>query len=586
MIQEIEIDGKPTQIEIPDDATPEEVDAIVNSEAGGKSAPPKAPKIDEYGRTLVNGIAQVSKDDPLARGNELKTLGAKAKAPIKAGVDLLKNIPESLKAQTQDFGGYYKGVGKGVAQGALDLTINPILGIRNIGAARPVDNAIKVPEAKSEAEKTGMQFGAAGTNIAAALLPVKKVPGASAIKEGVAQGAENFAVRNQNRLVKINSPEWNKGARPETSIKYGVAGDKAEQAIPQWENIKKTIFESLDKKVAGKLNDPANITSVDEIKSKAIEAVNKSKLSELEKVKQINGIEKYFEDPDFKAAYPDGKLNIVQANRLKIDTGRKGAWFSSGNGARVDPDAPIKAQVANAIYDGLKKTVENKGTPGVKELNKALSEIIPMQLAAEKRLMVDKRSNFVSLDDVVGAVAALAEVSRGNLGPAAFAVGNAAVKSPAVGKAAFKISQALRGQSVPKGIKEIQDAINMKDTPPTAGVSASSSLYPVLPTGYADSPEMLAPTFMRRNISLENPQVPPAARNYLEQAPKTIDEKLLQIMMRAKKPYSGPVGKPTPLTEAEAQQIIKGTGDIPPYSPKEEEIPPFMRFELKRKGKK
>lgn len=310
---------------------------------------------------------------------------------------------------------------------------------------------------------------------------------AIAAKKGIANAAENFAIRSGNRQVKINSPEWNMGARPEKRAEYGVLGNKAEQEAAQWESIKQPIFEALNKKIAGQLDNPENITSLEEIRKNAKAVIQKSNADKDWKRIQSEAIDKKIDD--LYTTYENGNIDILEAQKLKIRTGRDGSWYTNGKGAMNDPDAPLKAQVANALYDALKNNVENKGSAGIKELNKALSDIIPMQLAAEKRMMVDKRNNFTSLDDVVGTVTGLAAAGSGNFAPLLFAGGNAAIKSPLAGKMAYKLSQNLKGQKIPPGIKAIQDAIAMPEKGPTINVKANipitdpSRLLPPLKLG-------------------------------------------------------------------------------------------------------
>lgn len=326
--------------------------------------------------------------------------------------------------------------------------------------------AAKYPTA---ARATGDVLNIAGIVPAVAGTKAVVQSGANVVQKNVPTSLENFATRNQNRQVKINSPEWNMGARPELNAKYGVIGKKAEDAAAHWESIKQPIFEALDKKIAGQLDNPDNITSLEEIRNNAKSVIQKSNADKDWKRIQIEAIDKRIGSPEdmsgLYATYNNGNIDILEAQKLKIRTGRDGAWYSTGKGAMNDADAPLKAQVSNALYDALKRNVEDKGSAGIKELNKALSEIIPMQLAAEKRMMVDKRNNFTSLDDVIGAVGSLAAAGHGNFAPMLFAGGNIAAKSPLAGRAAYGLANAIRGQKIPPGIKAIQDAIGLPEKP-------------------------------------------------------------------------------------------------------------------------
>jgi hypothetical protein len=268
---------------------------------------------------------------------------------------------------------------------------------------------------------------------------------------------EKFATRAQTRQVKINSPEWNMGARPETNAKYGVIGKKAEDALGQWQALENQIIENLNPRIAGRLDDPRNITTTNDLRKHAYDVIKRSNASQDEKLLQIAEVDNIINRWD--EVYQGGKIDILEAHKLKIEQGRQGNWKSTTAGIMSNPKAPLESKAHNAIYDALKVNVENKGSEGIKELNKALSEIIPMKLAAEKRMMVDKRNNFTRLDDVVAVTTGLASLSHGNVLPLAFAGGNIAVKSPLMARTAYKTAQEIRGEKIPPGIKEIQDAM-------------------------------------------------------------------------------------------------------------------------------
>lgn len=311
---------------------------------------------------------------------------------------------------------------------------------RNVGAIVNIIGALPAVKAPSIATKAG---GSAVKDVAKGL--------------GADKALESFAVRSQARQVKINSPEWARGARPELNAKYGVIGKKAEDAAGQWQALEDAIIENLSPRVKSSLNDPSNVTAISALKKHAYDVINRSNVSQDEKLLQLASVDDVINR--WSSVYPDGKIDILEAQKLKIEQGRQGNWKSTGMGSISNPKAPIEAKAHNAIYDALKTNVENKGSAGIKELNNALSEIIPMKLSAEKRIMVDKRSNFTSLDDVVAVTTALASAAHGNPLGLIYAGGSIAAKSPLTSKIAYKAAQSIRGESVPRGIKAIQDAM-------------------------------------------------------------------------------------------------------------------------------
>lgn len=94
---------------------------------------------------------------------------------------------------------------------------------------------------------------------------------------------------------------------------------------------------------------------------------------------------------------PDGQLTIPQAQFAKQAAGRMGAWF---HGA-PDPDANARQAVYNAFYRNLKTAIEDNSPPGVKDINKQISELIPVANAIVRRIPIAERNNALSLQDML-----------------------------------------------------------------------------------------------------------------------------------------------------------------------------------------
>lgn len=95
---------------------------------------------------------------------------------------------------------------------------------------------------------------------------------------------------------------------------------------------------------------------------------------------------------------PEGKIGMVEAQTIKRAAGAKGAW-SHGI---PDPDARATEKVYTTFYRVMKKQIEDKSPAGVKEINKLLSELIPIYHATIRRIPVAERNNLISLSDTIG----------------------------------------------------------------------------------------------------------------------------------------------------------------------------------------
>ncbi len=96
---------------------------------------------------------------------------------------------------------------------------------------------------------------------------------------------------------------------------------------------------------------------------------------------------------------PTGKVDIADAQTIKRQLGLLGAWIE---GAR-DPESKGMQVAANMLYTKIKTAIEGAAVNGsrVKEINKALGELIPIEHVAVKRIPVTERQNLISLTDVI-----------------------------------------------------------------------------------------------------------------------------------------------------------------------------------------
>lgn len=114
---------------------------------------------------------------------------------------------------------------------------------------------------------------------------------------------------------------------------------------------------------------------------------------------------------DFKsraqAANGSGDLDLLQAHSFKKYTGHEGAWqhIAKAKGIPLSAKETARAKVAEAIYHRLNDAIDAGAPNGIKDLNKQISEIIPVNQAAGWRQIVEGRGNAVTLGDVVGMTA-------------------------------------------------------------------------------------------------------------------------------------------------------------------------------------
>ena len=93
-----------------------------------------------------------------------------------------------------------------------------------------------------------------------------------------------------------------------------------------------------------------------------------------------------------------GVVGLLKATDIKRGAGTKGSWAYN----RPEPDANAIEKVYTTFYNKLKIAIEKNAPQGVKEINKKMSDLIPISNAALRRLPVEQRNNIISLTDSIG----------------------------------------------------------------------------------------------------------------------------------------------------------------------------------------
>ena len=93
----------------------------------------------------------------------------------------------------------------------------------------------------------------------------------------------------------------------------------------------------------------------------------------------------------------NGLVTIPEAQVVKRASGHFGSWMYG----MADPDSTASQKVYNTFYNELKNEIENVSPEGVREINKQMSEIIPVMNAVIRRIPVAERNAAISLTDII-----------------------------------------------------------------------------------------------------------------------------------------------------------------------------------------
>jgi len=347
---------------------------------------------------------------------------------------IMKIVPEGISnAVTSVFGPIAE-----IYNRLDDNTKKDLDALVNIGSAIPIGAAGKVVAGKV------IEKGAPIVTKAA-----EKTYEATAGRGG--KSLQSAGERIQFSTIKPTKVDMDNGFDLANVYKHEVDG-----SLPQ-------VLEKTDKKLSElsqQLSD--EIASDPSAKVNLLDAIAKTEQELTQnKVKNFgrnSGISKAIENyvSELEAvADPSGMVSISDAQHIKRSVGKDGAWQY---GMR-DKDAIANETVANSLYTNIREAIEQAAPEGTRlhEINKQISELIPIEQAAIRRIPVAARNEAFGLKDMIGAAAALTNTHAWPLLAANFIS-----KNPTAGKIMRKTGKALQGKKAPEIANEKISALRNK----------------------------------------------------------------------------------------------------------------------------
>jgi len=293
---------------------------------------------------------------------------------------------------------------KGIATGAkaLGLGTKAAQVAGNIGAGVATGAVIGVGQAMQENQDLEQGIGTVAKRAATGgVIPVAAA-GVSGLKNLFGKGIETAGEKIQTVVLKPNRVDLQDGFDVKNLSKYKLGGS-LEQTLAKT-NQK---FNELGIQLESRLKNsyiPVNLNDVFEETTKSLagnKAVNFGNNAGL--TRTLNSLKSEIET----VSGPNGLVDLLEANSVKRAAGTKGSWVF-GN---PDPDAVATEKVYNAFYNKLKVAIEQaaekSGQGGIKEINKQLSELIPIQNAVIRRIPIAERNNILSLTDIISVTGAV-----------------------------------------------------------------------------------------------------------------------------------------------------------------------------------
>lgn len=291
-----------------------------------------------------------------------------------------------------------------------------------LGAVSGAGQAATESKSGTEIAREAVQAGAVGAGVGVAFGLAEK--GFKALSNLLGK----TGTKMQTAVIKPTQADIKDGFKIETVNKYNLGG-----------SLKQT-FEKTDAKLdelAKELNTKlaANKTPVDlsDVYEKTAKRVLGSKFESFGANAQIESAIDKLRGEIANVAGQNGLVSIPEAQIVKRASGHFGAW----NFGVPTPEVTAQQKVYNTFYNELKTAIEKASPDGVGQINKQISELIPVMNALIRRIPVAERSATLSLTDIITLTGAAFEpralgLSLLNLASKSGRVGAALSKTPQV----------------------------------------------------------------------------------------------------------------------------------------------------------
>jgi hypothetical protein len=239
--------------------------------------------------------------------------------------------------------------------------------------------------------------------------------------------------------LKPKERDFNAGFKPENVYKHEVDGT-LDQTIKKTQDKIEALAADLKMRIQAGDDAGARVNAFEHI-DRTIEKMKGEGVKNLNKnaaIKHLQGLKE-----EIAISNPNGILDLADAQDFKRAVGSEGAWYESKWGKMIDKDANAKEKAFSNLYTEIKNDIEQKAPDGIREINNQLSELIPIENTALKRLYVAKRNEPISLKDMIG----IATIATTGIKGAPVYLLNKAANSPLTGKLAYKAGMAIQGKS-------------------------------------------------------------------------------------------------------------------------------------------
>jgi hypothetical protein len=216
----------------------------------------------------------------------------------------------------------------------------------------------------------------------------------NAVKPALREGGKAI----QYKIIKPTKTDLSNGFKIDNVFKYQLDGDLTQMA----EKTQSAITERATK-LKGMLKPGSAQVDLNKVYYDTVESLGGKTVENAGSNLALKAqLERFAKEMDELS--PNGIIDIADAQKIKRAFGAKGAWQYGVPAEDSNAIETIYTKAYNLLKTEIEKAASSAGSTGVKQINRELSELIPVEQALIRRLPVAARQNVFSLTDLVSLI--------------------------------------------------------------------------------------------------------------------------------------------------------------------------------------
>lgn len=406
-------------------------------------------ELSERSNKIGDIVTGINKETPVLQ-TSLDIANQIVGAPIAAAYEALPQVVQDVGARAGEI------AGKGINKLTDFISDSPMLQkfvLENPDKAKQLEDVFGVIRSGSELVGSATATAGAPGVVSSTADKLTKLAGRAVkpVVKGSAKalgtGLEATGQKIQQSVIRPSGKDISDGFKIENVQKYDVGG-----SLPETIAKTHTKMNALTQELREKLTETDAKIDLNKVAQETIDNLTSGKTKSFGDNQAIQRVVDNLKE-ELSQVSEDGFVDLVDATNIKRGAGQKGAWAYN----RPEMDASAIEKVYTEFYDKIKTAIEDNAPDGVKEINQQLSELIPINNAAMRRLPVADRNNALSLTDTIGLTSSIFD-------PRALLIMGAtkASKSGRVGNLLTKAGAKLKNAD-PKGVNLNPDIPAMPD---------------------------------------------------------------------------------------------------------------------------